>query len=220
MPHDVLPTTRRGLLAAVGGAFSVGTAGAALGSDADTDRPSDARSRPDWEQAPQTASGWHVRPGHAPFSVPEEPPCPDRGTSDLPDVAWGSIAGWELRVDRVRVGRGDTLRVRLRNASGERRKRLSDAYWHLETYTADGWHDGTGSALRPSNLVIVDPGEVHEWTVELSTTDLFQHGCTDLQAGRYRFVYTGLQETETPIAAGFDLLDGGWLLTGAVTEGG
>lgn len=220
MRHDSNPMTRRGLLAAVGSALSVGVAGAALGSDAGTVRTSDTRGTPNWEQAPPTDPGWHVRPGHAPFSVPDEPPCADRGTTDLPAVAWGSVASWELRIDRVRVGRGDTLRVRLRNATDEQRKRASDAYWHLETYTGDGWHDGTGTALRPSNLVVVDPGEVHEWQVDLTATDLFQHGCTDLPAGRYRFVYTGLRETDTPIAVGFDLLDGGWLLTGNVAYDG
>ena len=118
-----------------------------------------------------------------------------------------------------RVGRGDEVRVTMRNVSTDVQHTGNRHRWNLQVLTMDGWRDvrgttGDGSLGYTDEAIEHVPGEGLEWTLEMTEDGVLDghvhedelEVCPDLQRGRYRFVYDGIVSGE-PLAVEFDYED-------------
>jgi len=181
-----------------------------------TDSPAAERT-PDWGQHPTQGPGWYVRPGHPPETVPSALRCESqdepRKLGPQDPVRWGNTPDdtWALRVESTEYQRGDTLRVRLHNTSETRQRRGSDGAIFLQMYTQNGWESIDiqleGNDLFGDSRVTADverfqqPGGVQQWRFPVTESGLPGRVCPDLQPGRYRVVYTGI---DVDLAVSFD----------------
>jgi len=181
-----------------------------------TDSPTVERT-PDWDQHPTQGPGWYVRPGHPPETTPSALRCESqdepRKLGPQDPVGWGNTPDdtWTLRIESTEYQRGDTLRVRLHNISETRRRRGPDGAIFLQMYTQNGWESIDiqleGNDLFGDSRVTADverfqePDEVQQWEFPVTESGLPGRICPDLQSGRYRVVYTGI---DVDLAVSFD----------------
>lgn len=190
---DDMNRSRRGVLAGLGATAAVGLAGCLTGTPG------------------------RVRPNGTPTSIPDALVC-DRAGFDrhapfyaAEEVSWGQANGFRLRVNQQSFELGATAQLSLQRTGvsptviGNRDK------YNLEVRTAAGWQD-----VRVANdsLVYTDmgfekwPGQGWTWNIDLTeagiaaATDTDVTVCPELPAGRYRFVYWGIDDA---VAVAFDL---------------
>lgn len=158
-----------------------------------------------------------ARPDSTPASIPDALVC-DRAGGErhsafyTPDeLAWGRASGFTLRVNEQSFEHGATAQFSLRNAGvGPKTTGNRDKY-NLEVRTDAGWQD---VRVVADSLVYTDvgfekwPGQGWTWEIELTedgiaaATDADVAVYPGLPAGRYRFIYWGIDEA---VAVAFDL---------------
>lgn len=184
-----------------------------------------------------------VRPEGNPPAVPAALSCDDKNFERLPsatdgDVTWGEAADdrgatvFAMRVvppsedgghedgvdsDALTFGRGDEVRISLRNVSTREQTTGNGDKYAVEVKTEDGWQEVRGTDSKTTvgytdEGVTRPPGEALDWRFELTAEGLIEGDasgqrlrvCPDLRTGRYRFRYWGLPD-ERSIAVAFDL---------------
>ncbi|NHN42278.1 hypothetical protein G9C85_11665 [Halorubellus sp. JP-L1] len=120
----------------------------------------------------------------------------------------GPMHGFELGASTDEVAVGDDVTFALTNVTDDERasgvkKKFDVQRWDGERWrTVFGVEDGTSGHL--DKTVSHDPGEGFEWTLTFSAAGLTkaydslpQYGvCSELDPGRYRFVYWGVSRSE------------------------
>lgn len=103
------------------------------------------------------------------------------------------------------------MEIRLTNVSEVERSRCSDGKYNIQVKTEAGWQDirvwqeENRRPLAPSESVNQKPGGSHVWTIEMSEERITADICPDIQFGRYRFAYWGLDNQDS-LALGCHLI--------------
>lgn len=132
-------------------------------------------------------------------------------------VSLGRRDGWQLAINSHVFEYGETAEIEL-SRSGLGAQTGSRPRWRIEVFTEEGWQDvrvlappGGGRTLE---LIEHGGGTVFEWDVALTeegVIDAYGHQamgevvCPELQTGRHRFVYEGLDGVNWDIGIEFDL---------------
>jgi hypothetical protein len=117
--------------------------------------------------------------------------------------------------DDLTVERGDEIEFRLVNVSSAYLTTGNEYKYNLQLQTEDGWEEVRGTTGDADRLLYTDigigqpPGEGFTWSFELTESGLLAGHpheddltiCPDLQPGRYRFAYWGV---DGPLAVQFD----------------
>ncbi|RQG89993.1 hypothetical protein EA462_08275 [Natrarchaeobius halalkaliphilus] len=178
-----------------------------------------------------------VRPPHDPETVPEALSCDEdefeRHWSPDDEISWGETTDDDgspklsLRAENaeysgddaaeaLEFGRGDEIRIRMRNVSDRPVMTGNRNKYNLEVSTEDGWADVRGTTDDDpidytDEGVVHSPGDGFEWTIELTEAGILSASahedrfeiCPDLPDGRYRFVFRGTSGDAT-LAVAFD----------------
>lgn len=216
---------RRKLIAGLGSVCIGGIAGCAESRTEPTGPPGERGTQTAAADSPDSAgtrtptdsgTDGFVRPTGDPEAVPREWQCPNteftRHPVNYEAVEWGDTAGVALRVSDTDFEYGDTARITLTNVSERYVSTGTETDWGLEIHTDDGWQEVRGKvdseAFTDTDLgADIPPGEGFEWTIALTEDGIVRPTpelvvCPDLVAGRYRFVYWGI---EPAVAVAFDL---------------
>lgn len=157
-----------------------------------------------------------VRPAEDPAAVPREWRCTDeeftRHPTNYEDVEWGAAAGCSLRISGTAFDYDESAKITLTNVSDETVTTGTAEDWGLEIFTDDGWKEISGklgSDSFPETDLGADlrPNDGFEWTFELTEEEITRTTpemivCPDMESGRYRFVYWGI---EPAVGVAFDL---------------
>jgi len=120
-----------------------------------------------------------------------------------------------MRVDQLSYDYGDTLNASLTNVADGPVETGNSARYNLQVRTEDGWQDvrvvdSTAGFEYTDEAASHAPGEGFEWSIELTEEGIIESSvqsdaevCPDLQSGRHRLAYFGLEEGA--VAVGFDL---------------
>ena len=120
-----------------------------------------------------------------------------------------------MRVDQLSYDYGDTLNASLTNVADSPVETGNSARYNLQVRTEDGWQDvrvidSTAAFEYTDEAVSHAPGEGFEWSIELTEEGIIESSvqsdaevCPDLQSGRHRLAYFGLENGA--VAVGFDL---------------
>ena len=169
----------------------------------------------------------YVRPGAEPEIVPQPLTCEDeslerRAAEFDGELRWGAVVEdgrpvFAMRVNDLAFERGDEVRVTLTNVRDEERVTGNRAKYYFQVFTEDGWQEvrvlpEDRMVAFPGERNVHEPGESYEWALTLTETELLDgyvheeemEVCPGLPAGRYRFVYWGVDH---PVAVAFDLRD-------------
>lgn len=181
---------------------------------------------------PEALSGGVKPPGDPP-AVPDDLVCDIEGFRRHPwsdaDVSWGEVRdedgdpAFAMRAhDRsddasaLEFGRGDEVRVTLRNVSDRVLATGNEHRYALEVLTGAGWKDVRGT-VGDEPLEYTDesvehrPGDGFEWSLELTERGVLEghvheevlEVCPYLPEGRYRFAFRGVPGEES-VAVAFD----------------
>ena len=120
-----------------------------------------------------------------------------------------------MRVDQLSYDYGDTLNASLTNVADDPVETGNSARYNLQVRTEDGWQDvrviDSAAAFEYTDGAVSHaPGEGFEWSIELTEEGIIESSvqsdaevCPDLQSGRHRLAYFGLEAGA--VAVGFDL---------------
>jgi hypothetical protein len=157
-----------------------------------------------------------------PETVPAELQCENKGERHWMGYSEealqiGETEHFSLRTDGRSFEYGETVTISLRNRTAEMVRTGNKHKYNLELYTERGWQEirvwTTDTQLPYTDEAVPhDPDEGFDWEIELTETGIeiatIHEGelevCPQLQSGRYRFTYWGLNG-ETAIAIEFDL---------------
>lgn len=163
-----------------------------------------------------------IRPESEPSDVPDPLVCEDgeyeRHSRSTTGPQWGDVDDYALRVDGLSFIYGETATVSLTYVGGRRTATGSGMKFLIEVYTREGWQDARTTHVdspgiaAPDETVQHDTPDLFEWELELTEEGLqipdtfasMTAVCPDLQSGRYRFTYYGLDSGDD-IAVAFDL---------------
>lgn len=165
-----------------------------------------------------------IRPDDDPDVVPAPLVCQNTEYDRLQkfyspdDLEWGESGEFVLRVSGLSFTYGDTVEIRLRNASNATEEIGALQRYNLEVYTEDGWLDvrvltDQFQPAFPDDGGDFDPGDEFEWAIELTESGIDRADfalqqttvCPELGSGRYRFVFTNQFGAEQTVAVAFDL---------------
>lgn len=127
---------------------------------------------------------------------------------DEGEVTWGDAGSFVLSVDGASFAYGETATIKLTKWSLSKENTGSRGSYNVELYTDAGWQEvrvTEGPMDIPANEVGHPPGGGFEWELTLTEDGIAGQGyevCPDLQSGRYRFTYWGLEDA---VAVAFDL---------------
>lgn len=128
---------------------------------------------------------------------------------DEGEVAWGDAGSYALRVNKQSFDYGETATITLTKWSLSKNNTGARGSYNFELYTEAGWQEvrvTEGPMDIPSHEVGQPPGGGFEWEFPLTEDGIAGQGyevCPDLQSGRYRFTYWGLEDGAVAVA--FDL---------------
>ncbi|USZ68450.1 hypothetical protein NGM10_01615 [Halorussus salilacus] len=208
---------RRKLVIGLSSTCLSGLAGCMTSITAPTDSREESETRTLTDGGRENES---VRPTGSPESVPQEWRCTDdeftRYPTNYETVEWGDTDEISLRVSDTYFDYGDTARITLVNVSDEYVSTGDESDWGLEVHTDDGWEEvrgkTDGDTFDDTDLgADLPPDEGFEWEIELTEEGIVEPTpeltvCPDLESGRYRFVYWGI---EPAVAVAFDLVHEG-----------
>ena len=131
------------------------------------------------------------------------------------DHEQGGETTLSMRVDQLSYDYGDTLNASLTNVADGAVETGNSARYNLQVRTEEGWQDvrvveSTAAFEYTDEAVSHAPGEGFEWSIELTEEGIIESSvqsdaevCPDLQSGRHRLAYFGLENGA--VAVGFDL---------------
>jgi len=161
-----------------------------------------------------------IRPDYDPEVIPVALACDEEGVSRhnrviRDDVQWGGTDEFALWVERLSYAYGETANITLTHTSSGQAATGSSLKFLFQLYTKNGWQDvrvtpeDSSGIAPPDERLHHDSTEIFTWSLELTESGLetapFESivtVCPDLLAGRYRFLYYGLDK---PVAVAFDL---------------
>jgi len=198
-----------------------------LGGSGDDEQGGTRSETPGTAVDPAELTG-SIRPSGDPRAVPEPLSCDDpsftrfdlSGRND--GFAWGTLSEdgtptFALRTSDLSVSYGDDVSIALTNLQAQKATTTHRDYFNVELYTTQGWQEVRGwkqGTPRPYPSIEVGhrPGDGFEWKLTFSGDSLVEEHihessltvCPGLPAGRYRFVYRGLEKA---VAVAFDLAE-------------
>ena len=131
------------------------------------------------------------------------------------DHEQGGETTLSMRVDQLSYDYGDTLNASLTNVADGAVETGNSAKYNLQVRTEEGWQDvrvveSTAAFEYTDEAVSHAPGEGFEWSIELTEEGIIESSvqsdaevCPDLQSGRHRLAYFGVEDGA--VAVGFDL---------------
>lgn len=127
----------------------------------------------------------------------------------------GGLPAFRLHADSREVSRGETVTITLQNVSLLPKRRGSKSRNNLQVRTADGWQEvrtWTDGRTPHHYDRAMWPGDTLEWSITMTEADVpdafvyvTELGvCPRLPAGRYRFVFAGLEGYDEAVGAQFE----------------